>query len=176
MSQVEINRVVDTVLMFLSEERPLYDSIIQRYLGPDYRMNLFKGARSSIADSNIPAIEVYQTQSSERWAYMRVPEDTYNITLEVTTRNADPSTRIDLEGKLVALTCRILSRPRRLRSQISGTSNYLLDTELPTVQYGATAGKGKLSVAVISWSGKALVALSNRDFEGLLNPQHSLAC
>lgn len=161
---IEINRVVDTILTFLEEQKPIYNTIITNYLGSDKKLTLFKGIRKTIAQSNLPSIEVGPTGDTMEWHAARVQQENLTLEIHITISNSDIPTALDLEGKLAALTTRILTVPSHLRPQIQGTEQWLYDSPLPSVTYGATALAGSMRVTRISWTGKSLEFLRDELF------------
>jgi hypothetical protein len=164
----EINRVVDMVLGFFDEARPLYNTIIHNYF-PGRNISLFKGVRKHVADSNVPCIEVGPISDTLKWHSVRVQEDTFSLDIRVTINLSETGQAIDLEGKLVSLTTKILANPPHLRPQIPGYNAWLYDTELPTVSYGSAGAVGTYRISKIEWSGKVLDYLSDQDFEPMLS-------
>jgi hypothetical protein len=168
MALIEINRLIDTILTFITDEQAAYDTLIANYLGDRFFLNTFKGIRKSLPVSSMPALEVGPVGDQLSWHSVRVQEDTMALEIHISTNNGNPVAAIDLEGKLVALTMRILTVPAHLRPQIQGYQTWLYDSPLPSVQYGATAANGNMRVAKISWSGKALEYLTDPMFPPFL--------
>lgn len=167
MALYEINRVVDMVLSFYQEEKPLFDTIIANYLD-NKQLTLYKGIRKQIPESNIPCIEVGPVSNDVSWHAVRVQEEKISLDIRVTVNVWEPTLAIDLEGKLVSLATRILTYPPHLRPQIPGTPVWLYDSDLPSVQYGSPAAGGNMRVSKITWSGKALDYLSDNMFPPFL--------
>jgi hypothetical protein len=170
MALVEINRVVDTILTFYEEEKPLFDTLISNYLD-NRQITLYKGIRKVIPESNLPSIEVGPVSSQLSWHACRVQEDNPSLEIHISTNIWDPALAVDLEGKLVSLATRILAHPPHLRPQIQGSNTWIYDSVLPTVQYGATSAQGNIRVAQISWTGKLLDYLADSLFPPFLQGQ-----
>lgn len=167
MALIEINRVVDTLLSWYVEEKPLFDAIVSNYYG-ERSLTILKGIRKSIPISSLPSIEVGPVSDSFGWHAVRVQEETPTLEIHVTTDNGEPVTAIDLEGKLVSLAVRILTYPPHLRAQIQGTNTWMYDSLPASVNYGATAAQGQMRVAKITWTGKNLEYLSDQLFAPFL--------
>ncbi len=167
MALQEINRVVDLVLGFYEEQKPLFDTLISNYLD-DAQVTLFKGIRKNIPVSDFPSIEVGPVSDDIKWHAVRVQEESLALDIRVSIHLWDQNLAIDLEGKMVSLAARILTYPPHLRPQIPGTNVWLFDSELPSIQYGSTAANGSIRVSKISWSGKALDFLVDSQFPPFL--------
>jgi hypothetical protein len=167
MAIYEINRVVDMVLTFYTEVKPLFDTIISNYLD-NRQLTIYKGIRKVVPESNLPCIEVGPVSSDVSWHAVRVQEDNPSLDIRVTVNLWDPNLAIDLEGKLVTLATRILTYPPHLRPQIPGTNAWMYDCELPQVQYGSAAAGGNQRVSKISWTGKTLDYLGDGYFPPFL--------
>lgn len=168
MALVEANRVLDTFLTMFEEQRPVYNTIIQYYLGERKFISYFKGIRKAIPESNLPSLEIGLTGDTLGWYATRTQEDNVSLEVHITTSNKDPVTAIDLEGKLVALTTRILTIPSHLRPQIQGMNAWLLDSGLPSVTYGSSQATGNIRIAKITWQTKNLEYLGDNLFSPML--------
>lgn len=160
---VEVNRVVDTTLLMLQEHDGVFNTIISTYCGPR-KMTYFKGIRNYIAQSNLPSIEVGPVSDNPKWFATRTISSNLQLEIHVTISAYEPEVAMDLEGKLVALTTKILTSPVSLRRPIAGTLSTIYDGELPSVRFGAAKSRGDIRVSQLSWGPKILVYLSDADF------------
>jgi hypothetical protein len=169
MALIQVDKVLDTINALIEDQRPVYDTIIDRY-HQGRSLNILIGRRPTIPASSLPAIEIYCTDETLGWHACRVQQEEPAIKLDVTTDNGHREQAVRLEAALVTLTTRILASPPHLRPRILGTQSHLYDSLPNSVSYG-TAGEGRMRVATISWRGKMLEYLSNRLFDSLEIPQ-----
>jgi hypothetical protein len=162
MALVPIDRICDTLVEFIEDQRPVYDTIIDRYY-EGRRLNLFLGRRATFPASSLPAIEFEPASDTLGWHACRVQSEDQALEIDITTDNSSPEAAVRLESSLVALTIRILSIPPHLLSEIKGTRKNLYDALPSDVRYGHS-GQGRMRVATISWKGKTLEFLANRLF------------
>jgi len=163
MALTQDDLVADTILAFIEGQRPIYETIIDRFFEGRI-LNTFLGRRSSIPTSSLPSIEVQVDSVSLGWFAVRVQEENPSLGLDITTDNGFPEQAIRLEAKLVSLTVRILASPPFLRPRIIGTNTHLYDALPTNVTYGK-ADNGRLRVARILWVGKQIEYLANRLFQ-----------
>ena len=160
------DKLMDTIIQFIEEQRSVYETIIDRYYEGRI-LNIFLGRRASIPISSLPSIEVQVTNVSFSWAYCRVQQEEPSLEIDITTDNGYPEQAIRLESQLVSLTTRILSTPAHLRPRIMGTRLHMYDSLPKGVTYGK-ADNGRMRVATIQWGGKQLEYLANRLFKPAL--------
>lgn len=173
MALIPIDKVADTLILFIEQQRAVYDTIIDMYY-EGRRLNIFLGKRATIPASSLPSIEVDGKSESIGWHACRVQQEEPSMSLEITTDNSDPTSAFRLQAALVSLTTRILAAPPSLRTLIKGTRTHLYDSLPNNVAYG-TAGQGRMRVATVTWQGKSLEYLSNRLFDPQLQIAEPLA-
>lgn len=166
MALVPIDKVLDTIILWNVEQKPIFDTIIDRFF--DGRsLNIFLGRRATIPASSLPALEVAGRGESLGWHAVRVQQEEPSIEIDITTDNGNPEKAIRLESELVSLAVRILAHPVHLLGRIERTRTHLYDSLPSNVSYG-TIGNGRMRVATISWSGKSIEYLANRLFQPCL--------
>lgn len=163
MALIRVDFVCDTLIEFIEDQRPVYETIIDRYY-QGRTLNIFLGRRKTIPASSIPSIEIIPSGETLGWHACRVQQEEPSIEVEITTDNNSPELSVRLESQLISLTTRIFSIPPHLRAMIKGTRTHLYDSLPGDVRY-STAMEGRLRVATISWKGKSLEYLSNKLFD-----------
>jgi len=167
MAIVEINRVINTILTFYEEERPIFNAIIDNFFQGE-RITLFKGIRNVIPESSLPSIEVGPVSGTPSWFAVRSQQEESALEIHISVSCSDIVSAINLEGKLVNFAQRILLHPPHLRPLIQGTNTVLFDSFPGPVQYGSAASDGRIRVSKMSWTGKALECLSDSLFPPFL--------
>lgn len=170
MSLLQADRIIDTIIGWIEEQRPIYDTIIDMY-HQGRRLNIFLGKRASITESSLPSIELYSINDSMGWFACRVQEANPNVGIDITTDNRDPENANRLQDALCTLTSRIILNPAHLVPQIEGTTTHLFDSLLSDCRYDQTAQKGAQKVATLSWNGKYIEYLVDRSFQEELRQQ-----
>jgi hypothetical protein len=163
MALIPVYRVVNTIITFLENERPIYDTIIDSHYS-GRKIKFFPGIRPTLAESDLPAIEVGPTQDQLEWAFVRVQSDTFNLEVHVTIPGKNFADALILDSKLVTLTQRILAWPPHLRAPIEGTNHWFYDSLPNSVDYGSANPKSNMRTSRITWSGKILEGFDNRAF------------
>ena len=163
MALIPVDKVLDTIILFIEEQRPTYDTIIDRYHTGRF-LNVFLGRRSNIPSSSLPSIEVAAVNESFDWFAVRVQEENPSIEIDITTDNGHPEQSERLQAALVSLTTRILAHPQHLRPRIQRSRTHMYDSFPQNVTYG-TADQGRMKVATISWQGKSIEPLANHLFK-----------
>lgn len=162
MALLPVDKILDTLIIWVEEQRPIYDTIIDKFF--DGRcLNVFLGRRATFPSSSLPALEVAARSESLGWHAVRVQKEEPSIEIDITTDNGNPEFAVRLEAELVSLTVRILAHPVHLLGHIERTRTHLYDSLPASVSYG-TIGNGRMRVATISWSGKSIEYLANRLF------------
>jgi hypothetical protein len=161
-SLVPIDHVIDTVLLFIEEQRPIYDTIINKYMSGK-KLTTFVGLRATIPESSLPSIEVAGVSEKLGWGFCRVQQGEPELEIHITTSNGQPEFAVRLEAELASFTTRILAHPMHLRPQVKNTNVKLMDSLPSGVSYGY-GESGKIRVAKINWSGKYLEFLRNNLF------------
>jgi len=159
---IQDDKIADTILGFLEAQRPVYETIIDRFFD-GRRLNLFLGRRASIPTSSLPSIEVQVTSVSLGWHSVRVQQEDATLELDITTDNGHPEQAIRLEAQLVTLTTRTLATPPHLRPRIQNSRTHIYDSLPTNVSYGK-ADQGRMRVATVTWLGKEIEYLANRLF------------
>ena len=163
MALTSIDKVCDTILSFIKDQEPVYNTMIDRFYS-GRKLNLFLGRRATFPASSLPAIEVDPISDTIGWFGCRTQQEEPEIEIDITTDNSDPESAVRLQAIMVNLTVRILSIPPHLRTQIKGTRVHLYDSLPSSVRYGKVR-EGRMRIATISWKGKSLEYLANRLFE-----------
>jgi hypothetical protein len=164
MALIEVNKIINTVILWIEAERVVYETIIGQYFTNGRTLNIFKGRRKTIPASSLPSIEVIPAGDSAEWAFCRVQQDNIKLEFDLTIDNANPEVSVEVESKFVTLTQRILCSPPHLRAPIEGTQFHLQDSLATSVSYGSAKG-GQQRVATISWEGKVLEYLDDSQFQ-----------
>jgi hypothetical protein len=155
---------MDTLISWIEEQRPVIDTLIDTYY-TDRRLSIFLGRRSAIPSSDLPSVEVSAVTDNVGWHACRVQQATPSIQIDVTIDNKDPKSSVRLQSKLVYISTTIINEPVHLLPQINGTNTHLFDSLATDVRYDQTAANGSQRVATISWGGKYLKYLENRQFQ-----------
>lgn len=166
MALIETIKIVDLLISFIEEQRPVYNSIIDRFF-EGRMLNLFVGRRPTFPASSLPAVEIEMASETIGWHSCRVQENNPTLEIDITTDNSAPEQAARLESALVTLTTRILAAPGHLRADIQGTNAWMYDSLPNNVTYGHM-GQGRMRVATISWTGKNLEYLKNKLFKPAL--------
>lgn len=163
MGLLRVDQILDTVISWVEEQRPVYNTIINQYY-PVRSLSTFLGRRAAISMSSLPAIEVTAVSSEIGWHACRVQQESPSLEVDITVDNRNPEAAKRLSAALATLTVRVLASPVHLLPKIQGTRTHLYDA-LPTgIRYDMTAQNGEMAVTTVSYNCRYLEYLENRLF------------
>jgi hypothetical protein len=164
--QVDPSLIVDTVRGWIEEQRPVYETVINRYF-VGRRLTTFFGLRTVIPAPSLPSIEVAFTGDTTRRFAPRVPVEEPALEIHVTVDIRNPvESALRCLHELATLTNLLLLTPPRYQPPIENTGSYLALAWAESTTYETLAGDQR--VAKISWRGQHLIHLSNSLFEPAL--------
>lgn len=82
-------KLTDTIIQFIEEQRPVYETLIDRYY-QGRNLNIFFGRRPVIPSSSMPSIEVEVTGVTFGWFACRVQEENPSVEIDITIDNGNP--------------------------------------------------------------------------------------
>ena len=163
MSLLSVDRIVNTLMVWLKAEEPTFNTIIdQFYQGK--QISYFSGIRKVIGESSLPSIEVGQVNDTPSWQYPRVQGDEFNLEVHLTVSNKLPDQAPILEARLACLITRILFHPMHVRGRIEASNDWLFDAAPTAVNYAADGYSFNIRVCKIPWVGKIIECIDDSQF------------
>lgn len=163
MPLIDSSKIVDSVIAWINDQKPIYNTIINYYF-IGRQLSVLFGRRQVIPSVSLPSIEVALSSDNLSWKFCRVIGEKTGLEIDITVDHNHPEPANRCLTNLAYITTRVLAAPPHLQGNIIGTPDHLFNALPNSVSY-RTIDNSRQRVATVTWEGERLDNLVNNLFD-----------